>query len=132
MLRKILATTLFLILPLIQVSAHGHHGVTGVYSVSGVDPITGPYIGSAVITQNGPVLEGTWVFPDAGGPIIEPATGFVFGNVVTFVYLFEGSYGAATYNIRHGGSTLDGEWVQFEGAAPGFETLTLISEDIGS
>lgn len=129
MLHRIFATVLFLIVPFIQIQAHDHHHhIPGIYDVTGFDPLTGPYTGTAVITQNGDIYNGVWTFPDPSGPIVEINTGFIQDGVLTFVYVFEGTPGAISYEIPHHHGHLEGIWVSFEGTALGTESLKKISE----
>lgn len=130
MFRKIFILSLFLIASLMQIAeAHPHRkNVTGIYRVAGIDPVTGPYIGTAAITQIGQVYEGTWTFPDPSGPIIRLNTGVLVDGILSFVFLFEGSYGVISYEIHDHATKLEGKWVLFGTTSIGVEELTLISE----
>lgn len=130
MFRKIFIASLFLMASMFQIAeAHPHrHTVTGTYRVAGIDPVSGPYIGTAVITQVGQSYQGTWTFPDPSGPIIELNTGVLVDGVLSFVFLFEGTYGVIAYEIHDHATTLDGTWVLFGTTDLGIEQLTLISE----
>lgn len=124
MFRKIFAAALLMTSLVMHVSAH----IEGVYTVFGFDPVSGPYEGVAVISKDGQAYQGTWTFPTLTGPIIEPNTGLLKKDVLSFVFNYQGIYGVTTYDIHQHGKVLEGKWVYLDSNLVGYERLDKVSD----